>query len=90
MYKVIGAVIYTIIENYICLDYLGLLQDKLSKHKSNVLKIKSKNFSGLGISEILMNIISCYGFSKFSTSTVILIYLSDVGLYYPSNDFFRC
>ena len=28
MYKVIGAVIYTVINNYICLDYLGILQYK--------------------------------------------------------------
>ena len=34
VYKVIGAVIYTIIDNYICLDYLGILQDQLSKHEN--------------------------------------------------------
>ena len=32
MYKVIGSVIYTIIDNYICIDYLGLFQYNLSKH----------------------------------------------------------
>ena len=32
MDKVIGAVIYTIIGDYICLDYMCLLQENSSKH----------------------------------------------------------
>ena len=35
MYKFIGAVIYTIIYEYIHHDYMGLLQEKLSKHDNN-------------------------------------------------------
>ena len=73
MYKVIGAVMYNIIDKYICLDYLGLLQENLSKHDNNFKKTKFKNLSGLGIPEILMSIVSCHIFVKSSILTVILI-----------------
>ena len=66
-----GDVIYAIIDNYICIDYLGLFQYKWSKHDNNFENTKFNNVSGLGIPEILMNIISCYGCSKSSISTVI-------------------
>ena len=32
IYKVIGSVIYTIVDNCICLDCLDFFQEKLSKH----------------------------------------------------------
>ena len=60
MYKVIGAVIYTITDDYIYLDYLGLLQEKLSKHYNNFENTKFNDFYGSGIPDILMNIISCH------------------------------
>ena len=69
MYKVIGAVIYTIIDNYIFIDCLVILQYKLSKHDNKFEKIKFKNISGLGIPDILMNIMPCHLFSKYSIST---------------------
>ena len=46
MYNVIGVVMYTIIDDYICLDYLGLLQAKLSKHDNNFQKPSSTIFIG--------------------------------------------
>ena len=49
MYKVIGGVIYTIIDEYICLDCLGLLQEILSKHKDNFKNTKFNDLYGLGI-----------------------------------------
>ena len=49
MYKLIGAVIYTIIDNYICFEYLGFLEDNLSKHDNKFENTKFKKKSGLGI-----------------------------------------
>ena len=68
MYKVIEGVIYTIINEYICLDYLGLRQEMLSKHEDNFKNNKFNNLSGLRIPEILMNSMSCHGFVKYSIS----------------------
>ena len=53
----IGAVIYTIIYNYIFLDYMGFIQENLSKHNNNFEDTKFKDFSGLKIPDILINII---------------------------------
>ena len=64
--KVIGVVIYNIIDEYICLDYLGLLQEKLSKHDDNSDEKKISDLSGLRITDILMNIMSFIGFVKSS------------------------
>ena len=85
MYKLIGAVIYTIIHEYICLDYLGLIPWNLSKQNSN---FKNTNFSALSrmvIPEILMNIMSYHVSVKSSISTVILIWKNALLLYYLSN-----
>ena len=43
MYKVIGVVIYNIVDDYICLYYMGLLQEDLSKHENNLEKTKFNN-----------------------------------------------
>ena len=72
MYKVIGAVIYIIIDDYICIDYLGLLQENVSKQNNKFENTKFNDWYGLGIPEILMNIISYHGFYKYSILTVIL------------------
>ena len=55
-----------------CLDFLGLLQDNLSKHEKKIETTKFNDLSGLGIPEILMNIMSYYGFAISSISIVIL------------------
>ena len=62
MFKVIEAVIYDIIKRHIIPDYLGLFQNKWSKHEIIKKKTKSNNLSGLRIPKILMNIMSCSRF----------------------------
>ena len=64
MYKVIGEVIYTIIDYYICLDYMVFMKEKSPKHDNNFEKTNFNNFYVLEITDILMNIMSCHGFYK--------------------------
>ena len=45
------------------------------------------DFSGLGIPEIMMNIMSCDDFSELTTSTVIFTCRSDFMIYYLSKVF---
>ena len=82
MYTVIETVINNIIDEYICLDYLGLLQGNLSKNDNNFKNIKFNDLSDLVIPDILMNIISCHGFVKYSISTVILTYRNSLAPYF--------
>ena len=44
MYKLIGAVIYTIVDEYKFHDYLGLIQENLSKHDNKSKKTKFIDF----------------------------------------------
>ena len=86
VYKVIGSVIYSYIDHFLCLEYLGILQQKLSAFDKKF-ENKFNYFSGLGIPEILMNIMSCHFFSKLAISTVILTCRSTSVPYYLSKGF---
>ena len=82
MYTVIGEVMYPIIDEYIYLHYLGLLQETLSKNDNNFKNTKFNDLSGLVINNILMNIMSCHGFVKSSRSTIILTCCNALVPYY--------
>ena len=88
VHKVIGLFIYLFIDNFICLDYLGILQKHLSDHNNKVKETKLNELSGLIIPETIMNIMSCHGFSKPTISTVIITCLSVLVPYYLSELFF--
>ena len=63
LYKVIGSVIYSFIDNFICLDYMGILQHNLSAYNNKFEKTKFNDLSVLGIPKTLMYIMSSHGFS---------------------------
>ena len=65
VYKVIWSVIYSFIDDFMCLDYLVVLQNKLSAYNNRFEKAKFNDLYGLGITEILMNIILCNGFKNW-------------------------
>ena len=78
MFIVLSCVIYRIIKNYVCIDYLGSDRKKLSylrigpggsyKHINK----KYYNVSGFGIPDLLMNFLSCCGFLRNNDSIVKL------------------
>ena len=78
MFKVLSCVIYTFINKYVCIDYLGTEKKKitdskigctfLSKHDG----VDYNNLFGIGIPDILLNMLSCQGFLKNDDSIVIL------------------
>ena len=78
MFKVLSCVIYTIINKYVCIDYLGT--DKKTKSDLKIgCTLSSKhdgmdynNLFGIGIPDILLNMLSCNGFLKNDDSIVIL------------------
>ena len=87
VYKDIGGVMHTIIDEYIFVYYLGLIQEKLSKHDNNFKNNNFKDLSGLVIPDIFMNVISCHLFVKSSISTLILKCCNDLVPYYTSKVF---
>ena len=61
VYKLIGSVINEFIDNFICLDYLGILQLFLFSY-DNKFEKKFNNLSGLVVPKIIMNIMLCHSF----------------------------
>ena len=74
---VLSCVIYSLIENYVCIDYLFFQSKTLSSISSKLTfeKISFYLLLGIGILELLLNLVSCHGFMKKPNSTVILNFL---------------
>ena len=76
--RVLSCVVYSIIDNYVCIDYL-LSQSKTSSSISSKPKFEDTIFNillGIGIPELLLNLVSCHGFMRKPNSTVILNFQS--------------
>ena len=89
IFKVLSSVVYCIMDNYIYVDYLCCLQNKLHVNFEN------KGFenttynavSGIEIPELLINIISCHGFVNDKRSSLILSCRKKLVDYYLSKGF---
>ena len=90
IFKVLSSIAYCIMEKYLCVDYLGCPQTKL--HVTNKVKVfENRTYnavSGIGIPELLNNIISCRGFVKNSKSAVISSCCRKLVDYYPQKQLF--
>ena len=68
LFRVLSCVIYTIIDKYVCIDYLGSEKSKLidlkigctRSHKHNIMDYNI--ILGIGIPDPLLNLLSCHGF----------------------------
>ena len=91
MFRVLSCVIYIFICKYICNDYLGPEKSKLSD-----LRLcgtgRYKNYDmdydhvlGIGIPDLLLNLLPCHGFSKNNESVVILKCPNRMSEYYTSS-----
>ena len=74
VYRELSCVVYSLVDNYVCIDYL-LFQSKTLSSISSQKTFEQTSFNillGIGIPELLMNLVSCHGFMKKPNSTVIL------------------
>ena len=68
MFKVLSCVIYKIVSRHVCINYLGTEKKKISELRLGyILKIKHEgmdydNLFGIGIPDILLNMLSYNGF----------------------------
>ena len=70
----LSCVVYNLISNYVCIDYMPCKSKTLSKISSNP-TFKETIFNllpSIGIPELLINLVSCHGFMKKPNSTVII------------------
>ena len=76
IFRVLSCVIYTIIYRYVCTDYLGTETKKISELRLGcTLEKKHENMDydnifGIGITDILLNMLSCQGFLNNNESIV--------------------
>ena len=69
-FKVLSCVIYAIIKHYVCIDYVAFQPKQLNEipvGSRGVFKYGDRSFDkilGIGISYLLMNLMSCHGFLK--------------------------
>ena len=97
LFKVLSCVIYTIIDKYVCIDYL-CTEKRLGELKLGLtLKTKHEgmdydNLFGIGIPDIFMNMLSCQGFINNNDSIVILKYPNRMSQYHFNKGFtqFKC
>ena len=97
MFRVLSFVIYTIISNYVCIDYLGS-EKKIKLFLFGVagsykyLGGKYENVLGFGIPDLLLNFLSCRIFLKNNESAVILKCPNRMFEYYVNKGFvlFNC
>ena len=87
--RVLSRVLYSFIENYVCIDFLGCKYKKLSTICSDKIfsGMSYNSFLGIGIPEVLMNLISCHGFMKELNSTVIILCRTRLVEYYLEKEF---
>ena len=93
IFRVLSCVIYTIIDKYVCIDYLGTKKLKISDLKtacngsSKYDGIDYNNLFGIGITDLLLNMLSCHGFLKNNDSVVILKCPNRMSEYYFNKGF---
>ena len=83
-FKVLSSIVYCIMENFDCVYYICCPEIKIhvTTKGQGYENITYNAVSGIGISEILMNIISCHGFVNNTKSAVILSFCSKLVDYY--------
>ena len=89
----LSCVIYTITRKYVCIEYLGLESKKLSElgiGSGGRFKHVNKSYDkilGIGIPNLLMNLMFCHCFLKNKDSVVILKFPKKMFEYYLSKIF---
>ena len=78
VYRVLSCVVYTLIDNYVCIDYLSCQPKQICEISSNP-SFKETIFNlllGIDIPELLLNLLSCHVFMNKSNSTLIINFRS--------------
>ena len=66
LYRLLSQVVYFLIDSYVLINYLSC-QSKTLRSISSKPKFEETSFNtilGIGIPELLLNLVSCHGFMK--------------------------
>ena len=86
----LSCVLYYLIENYVLIDYILCQSKTLRRISSNRIfeQTSFKILIGIGIPDLLLNLLFCHGFTEKPNSTVILNCLSNFVNDYLAKGFF--
>ena len=74
LYRVLSCVLYYPMKSYVCIDYLSCQPKKLIRISPNKI-FEQPTYNkclGIGITEVLLNLVSCHGIMEELNSIVIL------------------
>ena len=89
IYRVLSCVLYSIIDNYVCIEYLCCHSKTLSVISYDKI-FEEASYNGLlsiGIPKVLINLLYFHGFMKKQNSTVMLVCQSRLVNYYLAKVF---
>ena len=86
----LSCVLYYLIENFVCVDYIFFQSKTLSSiYFNRIFEQKSYNILlGIGIPEVLLNLVSCHVFMERPNSTIVLNFRCLLVNNYLSKGFF--
>ena len=87
IFKVLGSIVYCIMNNDICADYLCCQQAKLQFSDKGFETTTLNDISGIRITELLTNVISYHEFVNNKKSTFILSCIRKLVDYYQPTGF---
>ena len=88
IFKLLGVVVNLFLDKYFSIEYYCIQKEKKLYLSHKGFEYTSfHELSGIGIPEILINIVSCYGFIQQVTSTLILTSRSKLVSCYISKGF---
>ena len=86
MFKVLGTIMYSLYDRYVCFDYLCLHHYKLYNTYACLKNTTFDNLSGIGITDVLIVIMPCHRFSRLQWSNIISSYCYKFFLIYCKNN----
>ena len=90
VYRVLSCVVYYLIDNYVCIDYLSCQLKTLSSisYEPTFEQTSFNILISIGIPELLLNLVSCHGFMKKPNLPVTLNCLSRLVNNYLAKGFY--
>ena len=76
VYSLLSCVLYSVIDNYVCIDYLSCKSKNLGRIYSNII-FEQTSFNillDIGIPEMLLNLVYFHGFMEKPNATIILTF----------------
>ena len=89
-YRMLSCVLYSVINNYFCIDYICCNPKTLSVISSDKIfkQVSYNRLVGIGIPEVLIKFLYCQGFMEKPNSTIIFNFRSRLVNYHLAKNIY--